>query len=95
MLDEHQIDIEPREFAFLNAERRQAKGFALGHKDGARMRLEGQHSDRFAGGMGPVARRGDQSRMTAMDPIEIAQGQYHAARMIRVGAGMSDDAEHG
>jgi hypothetical protein len=45
--------------------------------------------------MRQVAGSADQQRMTAMQPVEIAHRQNRAARVVRLGAGMSDDSDHG
>ena len=48
MLDEQQIDPEPRDLALLDAERRQPERLGLRHEHAARMRLEGQYPGRPA-----------------------------------------------
>ena len=95
MLDEQEIDAEPGQFALLDPERGQPERLGSGHEHAARMRLEGQHRGRPAVLPRQVARAADQQRMAAMQPVEIAHRQHRAARMVRLGAGMSDDADHG
>ena len=84
MLDEQQIDPEPRDLALLDAERGQPERLAPGHEDAARVRLEGQHRRRHAGRAGTVARLADQRRMAPVQPVEIAHRQHRAARMARL-----------
>ena len=95
MLDEQQVDPEPRDLALLDPERGQPERLAFRHEHAARMRLEGQHPGRHAGGAGALARLADQRRVAAMQPVEIAHRQHRAARVARFGTGMADDAEHG
>src|SRR5207237_4834507 len=87
MLDEQQLDPEPRDLALLDPERGQPIGLAAGHEDAARMRLEGQHAGRLAGGMGALAGRPDQRRVPQMQPVKIAHRQDRAARMGGSGTG--------
>ena len=95
MLDKQEINSEPRQFALLDPERGQPKRLARRNEHGSRMRLEGQH------GGGPVllprhvACARDKQRVAAMQAVEIAHRQDRAARVVRSGAGMSDDADHG
>jgi hypothetical protein len=59
------------------------------------MRLEGQHGRGYAMSPGEVAHLADQHRMSAMQTIEIAHRKNRATRVVRSGARMSDDADHG
>ena len=95
MLDEQQIDAEPGQFALLDAERRQPEGFGRRKEHAARMRLEGQHAGRAARFPRELAGPADQHRMPAVQTIEIAHRQDRAGRVVRAGAGMSDDSDHG
>src|SRR5439155_4926838 len=95
MPDEQQFDPEPRDLALLDPKRGQPIGLAARHEDAARMRLEGQHPGRLAGGMGALAGGPDQRGVTEMQPVKIAHRQYRAARMGGSGTGMANDAEHG
>src|SRR5208282_4998548 len=95
MLDEQQIDAESRQFALLDAERRQPERLARGKEHAARMRLEGQHRDRPALSSRQVADLADHHRMPAMQAVEIAHREDRTTRVVRSGAGMSDDADHG
>jgi hypothetical protein len=95
MLDEQELDPEPRDLALLDPERGQAERLALRHEDTARVRLEGQDPRRLSDRLGARACRLDQRRMAQMQPVEIAHRQHRATRMGRSGTGMSDDAEHG
>ena len=95
MLNEQQIDAEPGQFALLDAERRQPEGFGRGEEHAARMRLEGQHAGRAARFSRELAGPPDQHGMAAVQTIEIAQPQDRAGRVVRPGAGMSYDSDHG
>ena len=95
MLDEQELDPEPRDLALLDPKRGQAKRLALRHEDTARMRLEGQDARRLSGPPGARAGRLDQGGVSQMKPVEITHRQHRAARMGRSGTGMSNDAEHG
>jgi hypothetical protein len=59
------------------------------------MRLEGQHSGRAAGFARELAGPADQHGMPAVQTIEIAQRQDRAGQVVRAGAGMSYDSDHG
>src|ERR1700756_3427881 len=95
MLDEQEIDAEPRQFALLDTERRQPEGFGRRKEHAARMRLEGQHSGRAARFPRELASLPDQHGMPAVQTIEIAHRQDRAGRVVRPGAGMSYDSDHG
>ncbi len=95
MLDEQQIDAEPSQFALLDAKRGQPKRLGRRDENAARMRLEGQHPDRPVLRPRQIAGAADQQRMAAVQTVEIAHRQHRTARMVRLGAGMSDDADHG
>ena len=95
MLHEQQIDAEPRQLALLDAKRGQPERLRRRHEDAARMRLEGQHPSGRLPRPRQVAGPADQQRMAAMHPVEIAHRQHRAARVMRLGTGMSDDADHG
>src|SRR6202030_1673785 len=95
MLDEQQIDAESGQFTLLDAERRQPEGFGRGEEHAARMRLEGQHSGGAARFPRELAGPAGQPGMAAMQTIEIAHRQDRAGRVVRPGAGMSDDSDHG
>jgi hypothetical protein len=45
--------------------------------------------------MREVARSADQHRVAAMQAVEIAHRKDRPGPMIRPGAGMSDDSDHG
>ena len=95
MLDEQEIDAEPRDLALLDAKRRQTERLAPRHEDAARVRLEGQHRHRRAARLGERAGLADQRRMALVQPVEIAHRQHRAALMLRTGARMTDDAQSG
>ena len=82
MLDKQQVDAE-------------AERLGRGKEHAARMRLEGQHSCRHGLRMREVARSADQHRVAAMQAVEIAHRKDRPGRVIRPGAGMSDDSDHG
>jgi hypothetical protein len=94
MLDEQQIDAEARQFALLDAERRQPERLGPRKENAARMRLEGQHRGRSALGLRTVADLAKQYGMPPMQAVEIAYREDRTTRMVRAGAGMSDDADH-
>ncbi len=95
MLDKQQVDAEAGQFALFDAERRQAERLGRGKEHAARMRLEGQHSGWPALRMREVARAADQHRVAAMQAVKIAHRKDRPGRVIRSGAGMSDDSDHG
>src|SRR5256885_6860881 len=63
MLDEQELDPEPRDLALLDPKRGQAKRLALRHEDTARMRLARQGARRLFGRPGARARRPDPPRV--------------------------------
>jgi hypothetical protein len=95
MLDEQQIDAEPRQFALLDAERRQSERLGRREEHGARVRLEGQYRGGPTLGPRKVVCLRDQHSVAAMQAIEIAHREDGAPWVIRSGTGMSDDANHG
>ena len=95
VLDEQQIDAEPGQFALLDAERRQSERFGRGKEYAARMRFEGQHAGRAGGLPRKFAGPADQYGMTAVQTIEIPHRQDRAGRVVRSGAGMSYNSDHG
>src|SRR3984893_7068545 len=94
MLDEQQLDSEPRQFMLFGAERGQSERLGGRKEHTARMRLERQHGRGYAMSPGEVAHMADQHRMPAMQTIEIAHRKHRATRVVRSGARMSDDAGH-
>jgi len=94
MLDKQQVGAEPRQFAFLDPKRRQPERLGPGKENAARMRLEGQHRGRPALRLPTVSDLTEQHCVPAMQPIEIAYREDRATRVVRTGAGMSDDADH-
>ena len=95
MLHEQKVDAEPRDLALLDAERGQPERLGFRHEHGARVRLERQHRRRQPLRPGAPARLADQRRMAEMQPVEISHRQHRAARVGRIGTGVSDDAQHG
>ncbi len=95
MLDKQQLDAEPRQFMLFGAERGQSERLGGRKEHTARMRLERQHGRGYAMSPGEVAHIADQHRMPAMQTIEIAHRKHRATRVVRSGARMSDDADHG
>jgi hypothetical protein len=59
------------------------------------MRLEGEHSGRMARSARELAGLADQHGMPPVQAIEVAHREDRAGGMIRPGAGMSDDSDHG
>src|SRR5262249_38716565 len=92
MLDEQQIDAEPRQFALLDAEWRQPERLGPGNEDAARMRFEGQHTCGRALCLSAVADLAEQYRMPAMQAVEIAHREHRTTRVVRPGTGVADDA---
>ncbi len=95
MLDKQQLDAEPRQFVLLGAERGQSERLGTRKENAARMRLEGQQGSGPALSPRAVAHLTDQHRVPAMQTVEIAHRQNRTRRVVRSGAGMSDDADHG
>ena len=59
------------------------------------MRLEGEHSGWTVVLPRQFADPADQRRMAAMQAVEIAHRKDRAGRVVRLGAGMSYDSDHG
>ena len=94
MLDEQELNAEPSHFTLLDAKRRQPERLGSGKKDATRMRLKGQHRGGPALSLRAIANLAEQHGVPTMQAIKIAQREDRTTRVVRAGAGMSDDTDH-
>ena len=77
-----QVDPERFELAHLGAQRRQPERCLLGPEPGARMGLEGQHAGRRTRAPGGLDRGADHRAVALMHPVEIADRDDRAGRLV-------------
>ena len=80
---EQMLDAELGEQPRLDPEGREPGRRLLRRQDLARMRLEGDHTERRAEGSGLLARAGDQRAMAPMHAVEVADRDHAVQRGFR------------